>query len=184
MWVISWNRGLESPISCSCISSPRESENRQSETSCISLVIYLQNHQVLIKSQQDWLRQWVEQFDMRSINLLFLFGIRRNCRRSGRIWLSYLSIRRVIKQIVVIIGAYHFCQLCTKFYPTSCCQSRVLVGKPEGKRPLGRPRHRWEDNIKPCFHEVGWWCMDWIDLAQERDRWRALVNTIMNLWVL
>jgi len=63
----------------------------------------------------------VRQFAVRCINLLFLFGIRRNCLRSGR-GQSYLSIRRAIKLIVVIIGAYHFCQLCTKLYPTSCCQ--------------------------------------------------------------
>jgi hypothetical protein len=60
---------------------------------------------------------------------------------------------------------------------------RVLVGKPEGKRPLGRPRRRWEDNIKADLHEVGCRGMDWIELAQDRDRWRALVNAIMNLQV-
>jgi len=58
---------------------------------------------------------------------------------------------------------------------------RVLVGKPEGKRPLGRPRRRWEDNIKMDLQEVGCGGMDWIELAQERDRWRALVNVVMNL---
>jgi hypothetical protein len=57
---------------------------------------------------------------------------------------------------------------------------RALVGKSEGRRPLGRPRHRWEDNIKVDLREVGWG-IDWIDLAQDRDRWRALVNTVMNL---
>ena len=56
---------------------------------------------------------------------------------------------------------------------------RVLVGKPEGKRPLGRPRHRWEDNIKMDLREVGG-RGDWMELAQDRDRWRALVNTVMN----
>jgi len=60
---------------------------------------------------------------------------------------------------------------------------RVLVGKPEGKRPLGRPRHRWEDNIKLYLQEVGCEGMDWIKLAQGSDRWRALVNVVMNLWV-
>ena len=60
---------------------------------------------------------------------------------------------------------------------------RVLVGKPEGKRPLGRPRRRWEDNIKMDLQEVGCGGMDWIELAQDRDRWRALVNAIMNLRV-
>jgi len=58
---------------------------------------------------------------------------------------------------------------------------RVLVGEPEGKRPLGRPRRRWEDNIKMDLQEVGWGGMDWIELAQDRDRWRALVNAVMNL---
>ena len=59
---------------------------------------------------------------------------------------------------------------------------RVLVGKPEGKRPLGRPRRRWEDNIKMDLREVGGGG-DWMRLAQDRDRWRALVNTVMNLRV-
>ena len=60
---------------------------------------------------------------------------------------------------------------------------RVLVGKPEGKRPLGRPRHRWEDNIKMDLQEVGGGCGDWMELAQDKDMWRALVNTVMNLRV-
>jgi hypothetical protein len=60
---------------------------------------------------------------------------------------------------------------------------RVLVGKPEGKRPLGRPRRRWEDNIKTDLQEVGGGCGDWIELAQDRDRWRALVSTVRNLRV-
>jgi hypothetical protein len=60
---------------------------------------------------------------------------------------------------------------------------RILVGKPEGKRPLRRPRRRWVDNIKMDFREIEWDGMDWIDLVQDRDRWRALVNTVMNLRV-
>ena len=60
---------------------------------------------------------------------------------------------------------------------------RVLVGKPEGKRPLGRSRRRWEDNIKMDLQEVGCAGMDWIELAQDRDRWRALVNAVINLRV-
>jgi hypothetical protein len=59
----------------------------------------------------------------------------------------------------------------------------ILVGKPEGKRPLGRPRRIWVDNIKMDLGETGWDGVDWIELAQDRDHWRALVNTIMNLWV-
>ena len=61
------------------------------------------------------------------------------------------------------------------------CVYRVLVGKPQGKRPLGRPRRRWEDNIKMDLREVGRGGMHWIDLAQDRDGWRALVNEVMNL---
>jgi len=60
---------------------------------------------------------------------------------------------------------------------------RVLVGKPEGKGPLAKPRHRWEDNIKMDLHEVRCGGMDWIALAQDRDRWRALVNVMMNLQI-
>ena len=60
---------------------------------------------------------------------------------------------------------------------------RVLVGKPEGKRPLGRPRRRWEDNIKRDLQEVGGGCGDWMELVQDRDRWRALVRTAMNFRV-
>jgi len=60
---------------------------------------------------------------------------------------------------------------------------KVLVGKPEGKRPLGRHRRRWEDNIKMDLQEVGCGGMDWIELAQDKDRWRALVNAVMNIWV-
>ena len=61
---------------------------------------------------------------------------------------------------------------------------RVLVGKPEGKKPLRRPRHRWVDNIRMDLQEVGCGYMDWIGLAQDRDRWRTLVSMVMNLWVL
>ena len=60
---------------------------------------------------------------------------------------------------------------------------KVLVGKPEEKRPLGRPNHRWVDNIKMDLQEVGRGCGDWMGLAQDRDRWRALVSTVMNFRV-
>ena len=60
---------------------------------------------------------------------------------------------------------------------------KVLVGKPEGKRPLGRPRRRWDENIKIDLEEVGRGCGDWMVLAQDRDSWRALVSTVMNLRV-
>jgi hypothetical protein len=57
----------------------------------------------------------------------------------------------------------------------------ILVGRPEGRRPLGKPRRRWEDNIKMDFREIGFGDADWIHLAQDMDRWRAFVNTVMNL---
>jgi hypothetical protein len=57
----------------------------------------------------------------------------------------------------------------------------ILVGKPEGKRPLDRPRRRWVDNIKIGLRAIGWNSVDWIDLAQDREQWRALVNTVINL---
>jgi hypothetical protein len=60
---------------------------------------------------------------------------------------------------------------------------RLLVGKQEGKRPLGRPRRRWVDDIRMDVVEVGWGDVDWIGLAQDRDRWRALVNAVMNIRV-
>jgi hypothetical protein len=61
---------------------------------------------------------------------------------------------------------------------------RGLIGKPEGKRLLGRPRRRWEDGIRKDLREIGWGSVDWIQLAQDGDRWLAFVNTVMNLRVL
>jgi hypothetical protein len=63
------------------------------------------------------------------------------------------------------------------------CIYRILVGKPEGKTPLGRPKRRWADNIKMILREIGWGDINWIDLAQDRDQWRALVYTVMDLRV-
>jgi hypothetical protein len=60
---------------------------------------------------------------------------------------------------------------------------RILVGKPEGKRPLGRPRRRLVDNIKMDLREIGWYGVNWIDMTKDRDQWRALVNTVLNIWV-
>jgi hypothetical protein len=59
----------------------------------------------------------------------------------------------------------------------------ILVGNPEGMRPLGRSKHRWEDNIKMNLREIGWEVVEWMHLAQDMDKWRALVNAVMNLWV-
>jgi hypothetical protein len=61
---------------------------------------------------------------------------------------------------------------------------KVLAGNPEGKRPLGRPRRRWEDGIRIDLREIGLGCVDWIGLAQDRDRWRAFVSAVMNLRVI
>jgi hypothetical protein len=60
---------------------------------------------------------------------------------------------------------------------------RILVGRPDGRRPLGKPRCRWEDDIKMDLQEVGWDGVAWIDVVHDRDRWRALVNAVMNLRV-
>jgi hypothetical protein len=60
---------------------------------------------------------------------------------------------------------------------------RILMGRLEGRRPLRRPRRRWENNIKMDLKKVGWWGMDWIELAQDTDSWRTLVNAVMNLRV-
>jgi hypothetical protein len=61
---------------------------------------------------------------------------------------------------------------------------KVLVGKPEGKSPLGRPRHRWKNGIRMDLRETGWGSVEWIHMAQDRDQWQALVNMVMNLQVL
>jgi hypothetical protein len=61
---------------------------------------------------------------------------------------------------------------------------KILMGKTERKRPLERPRCRWEDGIRMHIRETGWWSVEWAQLGQDRDRWQALVNTVMNIWVL
>ena len=84
-------------------------------------LFFLKSYKVLIKSQQNQIKQVIEQFILRSINLI-LSGTRRNCLRSRRSQSLYLYIGRVIKQAVVLKNAYHFCKVRTKLYPTSCCQ--------------------------------------------------------------
>jgi hypothetical protein len=61
---------------------------------------------------------------------------------------------------------------------------RILMGNPEGKRPLGRPRRRWMNNVRMDLGEIGWDDINWVDVAQERDQWRAIVSTVLNLRVL
>ena len=90
---------------------------------------------------------------------------------------SSSNIVRVIKWRR-IRGAGHVAGMCERRRAY-----RVLMGKPEGKRPLERPRRRWKDSTMLDLQEVGCGGMDWIDLAQDRDRWRALVNAVMNLRV-
>jgi hypothetical protein len=87
------------------------------------------------------------------------------------------SIIRVIKSRR-IRWAGHVARMGEK--RTAC---RILVGKPEGKRPLGRSRRRWVDNIKMDLIEIGWDGVDWIDIALHRDHWKALVNTVLNIRV-
>jgi hypothetical protein len=82
-----------------------------------------------------------------------------------------------------IVANFEYPQLRTLFYIAKRNAYRILVGKPEGRRPLGRPRRRSVDNIKTDIKEIGWDGVDWVDLAQDRDQWRALVNTVMNLRV-
>jgi len=74
-------------------------------------------------------------------------------------------------------------ELCSNAELINCFSNRVLVGKPEGKRPLGRPRRRWVDNIGLGLQEAGCGYVDWIGLAQDRDRWQTLVSAVMNLRV-
>jgi hypothetical protein len=75
------------------------------------------------------------------------------------------------------------CMTCSTHGEKRNAYGFFLVGKPDEKIPLGRRRHRWEDNIKMNFREIGWGGMDWNDLAQDRDQWRAVVNTVMNFRV-
>ena len=86
----------------------------------------------------------------------------------------------------LVISTNHDAPRCAVYFHImgeSRAAYRVFVGKPEGKRPLGRPRRRWEDNIKMDLQEVGCGGVNWIELAQDRDRWRALVNAVMGLRV-
>jgi hypothetical protein len=86
----------------------------------------------------------------------------------------------MIKRIFFCFNAAFICTRMQISWHIGLCGYRVLVGKREGRRPLGRPRRRWEDIIKVDLREVEWGT-GWIDLAQDRDRWRAVVNAVMNL---
>jgi hypothetical protein len=114
------------------------SDVRQAETHCRAFEVELAieklkkrdtNQQVLIKSQQNLLKQWIGQFTVRTVDIRIMFGIRKNCLRSGRSRSLYLFIRRATKQTVIITEAYHFRQLHTKFYPTSCCRGDLHMAR-------------------------------------------------------
>ena len=92
-------------------------------------------------------------------------------------------ICEIIVHLLVIVQNNKICTVQRMKIISVCCKSVFLVGKPEGKRPLGRPRRRWEDNIRMALQEMGGGCGDWMELAQDRDRCRALVSTVMNLRV-
>jgi hypothetical protein len=95
----------------------------------------------------------------------------------GWIWETYIMYHfRCIQYFILM-----FCSL--SFYFTNLFSMPYALGMPEGKRPLGRPRRRWANNIKMDLREIGWDGVDWIDMAQDRDQWRALVNTVLNLRV-
>jgi hypothetical protein len=125
--LVRWRNHFSQLLNVHCVNDDRQTEIHTTEPlvpepSAFEFAMAIEklkeaNRQLLIKSQQG-----VEQFALKPVNLLILFGTRRNCLRSGRSRSFYLSTRRVIKQTVVIIDAYQFCQLLTKFYPTSCSQ--------------------------------------------------------------
>jgi hypothetical protein len=95
---------------------------------------------------------------------------------------QYISHLQTSRKPMIQLGGKHYTIFSlSQEYPG---KYRVLMGKQEGKRPLGRPRRRWEDGIRMDLREIGWGSVDWMQLAQDRDRWRALVNTVMNLRVL
>jgi len=98
-----------------------------------------------------------------------------------------INIKRAVLVLSFTVNKYGSTEMrwaghVARMEETGVC--RVLVGKPKGKRPLGRPRRRWVDNIRMHLQEVGCGYMDWIGLAQDRDRWRKLVSAVMNLRVL
>ena len=100
---------------------------------------------------------------------------------------KYITVRFLGSNNLKVRVGFNFVSIFEKNEMGGACMGegrgvhRILVGKPEGKRPLGRPRRRWEDNIKLDLQEVGGDCGDWMELAQDRDRWRALVSTVRNL---
>jgi hypothetical protein len=94
----------------------------------------------------------------------------------GILFMPNITEIDLVSPVFVCVG--HIARMGEKSYAY-----RIMVGKPEGKRPLGRSGHRWVDNIKMDLREIEWDGVDWIDVAQDRDRWRALVNTALNLRV-
>jgi hypothetical protein len=96
--------------------------------------------------------------------------------------MHFTTIQNNWKNYCFQVRVYNGCTLC----PVLCILRgayNILVGRPKGRRPLGRPRRRWKDNIKMDLWEIGFGDVDWIHWAQDRDMWQALVNTIMNLRV-
>jgi hypothetical protein len=90
---------------------------------------------------------------------------------------------KVVEKIKTYFMLKHFFPPKILAFTGNIVGPEVLIFKPEGKRPLGRPRHRWEDSIKMNLQDVGGSCGDWMEVAQDRDRWRALVGTVRNLRV-
>jgi hypothetical protein len=96
---------------------------------------------------------------------------------------NYYDISIILSPTPKFSECYKCFQFSECFYLPNRSTNRILVGMPEGRRPLERSRRRWVHNIKMDLREIGWDGMDWIDLAQNRDRWRVLVNMVMNLRV-
>ena len=126
---------------------------------------------------------------IKALIIVIIHSLLRSLTLPGQINLDYKQrfiAYRAVNTLGICYIAHQF-MLCREIMCARMGEGRgvhrVLVGKPEGKRPLGRPRRRWEDNIKMDLQEVGGGCGDWMELAEDRERWRALVSTVMNFRV-